>query len=98
MSSGGGTEYPTESPSKYNCSSRTTYPKGPCKQIVDTLAPKYPNRDYFKAKVYTIWAHGHLGLLSKVAESLRSSAHPAPHWTQLVSEARPAPAKGGFRV
>ena len=36
-------------------------PKGPCTQIVDTLAPKYPNRDYFKAKVYTIWVHGPLG-------------------------------------
>ena len=28
--------------------------KGPCTQIVYTLAPKYPYRDYFKAKVYTI--------------------------------------------
>ena len=26
-------------------------PKGPCTQIVYTLAPKSPNRDYFKAKV-----------------------------------------------
>ena len=32
----------------------TMIPKGPCTQIVDALAPKYPNRDYFKAKVYTI--------------------------------------------
>ena len=30
------------------------FPKGPCTQIVDTLAPKYPNRDYFTAKVSTI--------------------------------------------
>ena len=29
-------------------------PKGPCTQIGDTLAPKYRNRDYFKAQVYTI--------------------------------------------
>ena len=29
-----------------------TRPKGPCTQIVYTWAPKYPNRDYFKAKVY----------------------------------------------
>ena len=29
-----------------------TSPKGPCSQIVYTLAPKYPNRDYFRAKVY----------------------------------------------
>ena len=35
-------------------------PKGPCTHIVDTLAPKYPNRDYFKAKVSTIWPHGPL--------------------------------------
>ena len=27
--------------------------KGPCTQIVDTLAPKYPNRDYFKGNLYT---------------------------------------------
>ena len=36
------------------------FPKGPCAQLVYTLAPKYPHRDYFKAKVYTIWAHGPL--------------------------------------
>ena len=29
-------------------------PKGPCTQIVYTWAPKYPNRDYFKAKVYLL--------------------------------------------
>ena len=28
--------------------------KGPCTQLVKTLAPKYLYRDYFKAKVYTI--------------------------------------------
>ena len=27
---------------------RVIIPKGPCTQIGDTLAPKYPNRDYFK--------------------------------------------------
>ena len=27
------------------------FPKGPSTLIVDALAPKYPNRDYFKAKV-----------------------------------------------
>ena len=32
--------------------------KGPCTQTVYTLAPKYLYRDYFKATVYTIWAHG----------------------------------------
>ena len=36
-------------------------PKGPCTQIVYTLAPKYLYRDYFKANVYTNWAHGPLG-------------------------------------
>ena len=30
------------------------HPKGPCTQIGDTSAPKYPNRDQFKAQVYTI--------------------------------------------
>ena len=37
--------------------------KLPCTQIVYTLAPKhwYLYRDYFKAKVYTIWVHGTLG-------------------------------------
>ena len=29
-------------------------PKGPCAQLVYTLAPKYPYRDYFKASVYSI--------------------------------------------
>ena len=41
-----------------NWRAKFCYPKGPCTQIIDTLAPKYPNRDYFKANVYTIWAHG----------------------------------------
>ena len=36
--------------------------KGPCTQIVYTLAPKYLYKDYFKAKVYTIWVHGPLGV------------------------------------
>ena len=31
--------------------SRAGFPKAPCTHIVYTLAPKYPNRDYFKAKV-----------------------------------------------
>ena len=31
---------------------RVYYPKGPCTQIVYTLAPKHLYRDYFKAKVY----------------------------------------------
>ena len=35
--------------------------KGPCAQRVYTLAPKYLNRDYFKANAYTSWAHGPLG-------------------------------------
>ena len=35
-------------------------PKGPCTQIVYTLGPMYPLREYFKAKVYTIWVHGPL--------------------------------------
>ena len=38
------------------------YPKGPCTQIVYTLGPTYLYREYFKAKVYTIWVHGPLGL------------------------------------
>ena len=36
-------------------------PKGPCTQIAYTLAPKHLYRDYFKAKVYTVWVHGPLG-------------------------------------
>ena len=36
----------------------SAYPKGPCAQIVNTLAPKYLCRDYFKSNVYTIWPHG----------------------------------------
>ena len=37
------------------------FPKGPCTLIVDSLAPKYLYRDYFKAKVYPIWVHGPVG-------------------------------------
>ena len=40
-----------------------SYPKGPCTQIVYTLAPKYLYSDYFKDKVYTIWVHGPLGFV-----------------------------------
>ena len=36
------------------------FPKGPCTQLVYTLALKYLTRDYVKAKVYTNWAHGPL--------------------------------------
>ena len=32
--------------------------KGPCTQIVYTLAPKYLHGDCFKGKIYTIWVHG----------------------------------------
>ena len=32
-------------------------------RVVDTLAPKYPKRAYFKAKVSTIWVHGALGFV-----------------------------------
>ena len=38
-----------------------TDPKGPCTQIVYTSGPMYRYREYFKAKVYTIWVHGPLG-------------------------------------
>ena len=43
---------------KGNLLTRLIIPKGPCTQIVYTSAPMYLNRDYFKAKVYTIWVHG----------------------------------------
>ena len=46
---------------KGSCRGSRRVPKGPCAQIVYTLAPKYPYRVYFKAKVYTIWVHGPLG-------------------------------------
>ena len=32
--------------------------EGPRTQIADTLVPRYPNRDYFKAKVFTVRVHG----------------------------------------
>ena len=37
------------------------YPKGPCTQIVYTLALKYSLYRYIGPKVYTIWVHGPLG-------------------------------------
>ena len=36
-------------------------PKGPCTQIVDTLALKSSLFEYFGAKAYATWAHGPLG-------------------------------------
>ena len=46
-------------------------PKGPCTQIVYTLAPKYLYRDYFKAKVYAIWVHG---LVLQMCRSTKQTA------------------------
>ena len=37
---------------------------GPCTQVVYTLALKYLDRDYFKAKVYLLFGyHGPLGII-----------------------------------
>ena len=33
-------------------------PKGPSTRIVYTLGPMYVYREYFQAKVYTVWVHG----------------------------------------
>ena len=41
---------------------REVYPKGPCTQIVYTLALKYSLYGYIGPKVCTIWVHGPLGL------------------------------------
>ena len=40
-------------------------PQGSMLQVVYTLAPKYLYTDYFKAKVYTSWVHGPLGIGSQ---------------------------------
>ena len=45
--------------------------KGPYTQIVYTLAPKYPDKEYINAKVYTIWGNGPLGLFLDNASSSR---------------------------
>ena len=42
-------------------SSKASNPKGSMYPYEYTLALKYPYRDYIKASVYTIWAHGPLG-------------------------------------
>ena len=47
-------------------------PKSPCTSIAYTLAPKYLVRDYFKAKVYTIWVHGSLYLILQNQQKSRS--------------------------
>ena len=55
-------------------------PKGPCAQIVYTLGPKYPNREYFKGKVYnTIWAHGPVGYISEIEQRRRESSRRPRH-------------------
>ena len=52
-----------ESPGESQATEFTSlFPKGPCTQIVYTLSPMFRYREYFKAKVYTIWAHGPLAL------------------------------------
>ena len=51
------------------------FPKGSCTQIAYTLAPKYPYRDYIKAKVYTICAHGPLNPIEPLKEPLKE-----PFW------------------
>ena len=51
----------TVSGAKASASKPLTIPKGPCTQIVYSLGPMYLHKEYFKAKVYTIWIHGPLG-------------------------------------
>ena len=38
------------------------FPKGPCTQIVYTLALKYSLYRYTGPQVYTVWVHGPLGI------------------------------------
>ena len=51
------------------------FPKGSCTQIVYTLGPMYLYREYFKAKVYTIWVHGPLGLVCKASQENAAVEH-----------------------
>ena len=53
-------------------------PKGPCAQIVYTLALKCLYRDYIKAKVDTIWVHGPLGNWPETRLFVRQ-VHITPH-------------------
>ena len=48
-------------------------PSGSMFQTVDTLAPKYPHRDYFKAKVSTIRVHGPSGFRKKTLKAPKDS-------------------------
>ena len=50
------------------------YPKGPCTQIIYTLALKYSLYRYIGPKVYTIWVHGPLGLHKKRHGRLRMAS------------------------
>ena len=61
------------------------FPKGPCAQIVYILAPKYLFRDYFTAKVYTIWVRGPLGYSNHSSPWIVISLHPKPQ-TSLRKE------------
>ena len=56
-------------------------PKGPCTQIVYTLAPKYLYRDYFKAKLCTIRVHGPLGKVPTQTPLQGKSLHCVGTWT-----------------
>ena len=42
--------------------------KGPCTQKIFTLGPRYLYRDYFKAKVHSIWVHGPVGEVIKASD------------------------------
>ena len=68
----------------------TLSPKGPCTQIGDTLAPKYPNRDYFKAKVYTIWVHGPLGIQQSLPRAPRTQQIRCGEKFASSSQSRPS--------
>ena len=54
-------------------------PKCPCTLIVlvYTLAPKYLYKNYFKAKIYTIWVHGPVGDCDR-CYSLLCGRNPTP--------------------
>ena len=64
---------------------RQLFPKGPCTQIVYTLALKYLYRDYIKADVYTIWVHGPLGIAEQ-SSSVQADEDPAERCNRRVRQ------------
>ena len=66
------------------------FPQGPCTQIAYTSAPKYLKKDYFKAKVYTIWVQDPRVLKTTTTTAKPIFGKPAAHQHICTSSKGPS--------